>query len=186
MAGVAGIKPTLAELEAAVLSLHQTPRLALPRRFERHPTGSQPACSLPSSIGSMVPNARVDRAWRPYESRLFAGRIGMAAALGVEPSCPASKARILAGGAASNWCSVTVSIRRLRFEGPRCSPLHQRSMKMVRSMKTGADARCRPGDLWLEARHVAVTPRPRGRPETRSPHRCRCRILSRERRRLAG
>ena len=52
----------------------------------------------------------------------------MAAALGVEPSCPASKAGVLAGGAASNWYSVTVSIRRLRFEGPRCWPLHQRSV----------------------------------------------------------
>lgn len=101
LAGVVGIKPTLAELEAAVLSLHQTPKLVLPWRFERHPTGSQPACSLPSSISSMVPNARVDRAWRPYESRVFAGRIGMEAALGVEPSCPASKAGVLAGGAAA-------------------------------------------------------------------------------------
>ena len=103
LAGVVGIKPTPAELEAAVLSLHQTPKLALPWRFERHPTGSQPACSLPSSIGSMVPNARVDRASRPYEERVFAGRIGLAAALGVEPSCPASKAGVLAGGAATNW-----------------------------------------------------------------------------------
>lgn len=62
MAGVVGIKPTLAELEAVVLSLHQTPKLVLPWRFERRPTGSRPACSLPSSMGSMVPNARVDRA----------------------------------------------------------------------------------------------------------------------------
>lgn len=57
----------------------------------------------------------------------------MAAALGVEPSPPASKAELLTGGAASNWYSVTVSIRRLRFEGPRCWPLHQWSMKLVRT-----------------------------------------------------
>src|ERR1700744_5134156 len=95
MAGVAGIKPAPAELEAAVLSLHQTPELVLACGFEPRPTESQSACPLPSSMTSMVPNARVDRASRPYEERVFAGRIGMAAALGVEPSCPASKAGVL-------------------------------------------------------------------------------------------
>ena len=38
-------------------------------------------------------------------------------------------------------------------------------MLAIAPTEHGADARCRPGDLWLEARHVAVTPRPRGRPE---------------------
>jgi hypothetical protein len=76
----------------------------------------------------------------------------MAAALGVEPSCPASKAGALAGGAASNWCSVTVSIRRLRFEGPRCWPLHQRSRS--------ADWEDRTPDPGLEDQHVTSTPNP--------------------------
>ena len=33
---------------------------------------------------------------------------------------------------------------------------------------------------------IELHPRVGGRLETRSPHRCRCRILSRERQRLAG
>jgi hypothetical protein len=49
----------------------------------------------------MVANARVDRAWQPYESCVLAGGIALAAALGVEPSCQASKARVIAGPAAS-------------------------------------------------------------------------------------
>ena len=103
MAGVAGIKPTLAELEAAVLSLHQTPELALPWRFERHPTGSQPACSLPSSVGSMVANARVDRAWQPYESHVLAGGISLlAAAFGIEPNSSGFKGPLDPRPAASN------------------------------------------------------------------------------------
>ena len=75
----------------------------------------------------------------------------MEAALGVEPSCPASKAGVLAGGAASNWYSVTVSIRRLRFEGPRCWPLHQRSMVRTPGAAPGTSG-WKPDTLLL--RHV--------------------------------
>lgn len=37
------------------------------------PTASQAACSLPSSIASMVAHARVDRACGPYEGPVLAG-----------------------------------------------------------------------------------------------------------------
>lgn len=55
-----------------MLSLHHTPMLVLTWRIERRPTDSQSACSLPSSIVSMVAEPGYDPGWRPYESRVLA------------------------------------------------------------------------------------------------------------------